>query len=217
MRLAFLRSRPITDIALEAGFENAESFSRAFRQQFAQSPREFRRAPQWAAWHAKYRVLQRKESNKVDVRIVDFPETKLAALEHRGPPGLEYQTSRRFVEWRIANRLSPERHRTYGLHYDDSRSTPPADHRMDICVSVEHDIEPNPQGVVMKVIHGGRYAVARHIGQREDNAAAHYLYDVWLPASGEMLRDDPIVFHYVNVGPEVQEHEMITDVYLPLR
>ena len=27
----------------------------------------------------------------------------------------------------------------------------------------------------------------------------------------------PILFHYVNVGPEVKDHEMITDVYLPLR
>ena len=24
-------------------------------------------------------------------------------------------------------------------------------------------------------------------------------------------------FHYVNVGPSVKEHEMVTDVYLPLR
>jgi len=37
------------------------------------------------------------------------------------------------------------------------------------------------------------------------------------PASGEALRDLPSVFHYVNVGPDVPEHEMITDVYLPLR
>lgn len=35
--------------------------------------------------------------------------------------------------------------------------------------------------------------------------------------SGEALRDFPIFFHYVNVGLHVQEHDMITDVYLPLR
>ena len=27
----------------------------------------------------------------------------------------------------------------------------------------------------------------------------------------------PIFFHYVNVGPDVREEEMITDVYLPLK
>jgi len=43
------------------------------------------------------------------------------------------------------------------------------------------------------------------------------LFTEWLPASGETLGDFPLFFHYVNVGPDVAEHEMITDVYLPLR
>ena len=41
-------------------------------------------------------------------------------------------------------------------------------------------------------------------------------YREWLPASGEAAGDFPIFFHYVNVGPDVKESEMITDVYLPL-
>ena len=44
-----------------------------------------------------------------------------------------------------------------------------------------------------------------------------FLYREWLPQSGERLGDFPIFFHYVNVGPEVKEHDMITDVYLPLK
>jgi len=153
----------------------------------------------------------------VDVRIVDFPETTVAALEHRGAPHLEYETTRKFIEWRLANRLPPDRHRTYGIHYNDPRTTADADYRMDICVSMDRPIAPNPQGVVNKIIPAGRCAVARHIGSREHISAAAYLYEVWLPASGEALRDFPIFFHYVNVGPTVEEHEMITDVYLPLR
>ena len=38
-----------------------------------------------------------------------------------------------------------------------------------------------------------------------------------LPASGEAAGDFPIFFHYVNVGPDVKEADMITDVYLPLK
>jgi DNA gyrase inhibitor GyrI len=48
------------------------------------------------------------------------------------------------------------------------------------------------------------------------NDAAEYLYEKWLPVSSEKLRAFPIFFHYVNVGPNVQADEMITDVYLPL-
>ena len=88
---------------------------------------------------------------------------------------------------------------------------------MDFGVSVDVDVAPNPEGVITKVIPSGRCAVARHIGSRTHVSAAVYLYDVWLRESGETLRDFPIFFHYVNVGPALQEHELITDVYLPVR
>ena len=153
----------------------------------------------------------------MEVQIVDFPETKVAAVEHHGPSELEHDTARRLIEWRLHNRLPSDRHRSYGVHYTDPRITPPADHRVDFCISVDRDVAPNPQGVVNKVIPGGRCAVARHLGSRAHNGAAVYLYEVWLPRSGEALRDFPIFFHYVNVAPHVQEHEMITDVYLPLK
>lgn len=217
MQLAFNRKRSITDIALDAGFQNVESFSRAFSRTFGQSPRAFKRQPSWEPWRAVFAFQQRGISPDMEVRIVEFPETRVAALEHRGAPHREYETARKFIEWRIANRLPPDRHRTYGVHYTDPRTTPPEDHRMDICVSVDRPVAPNPQGVIDKVIAGGRCAVARHIGPREFIAAAAFLVDEWLPASGESLRDAPIFFHYVNVGPDVRDHEMITDVYLPLR
>lgn len=152
----------------------------------------------------------------MDVRIVNFLETKVAVLEHCGAPALEHETVKKFVAWRIENRLPPERHRSYGVHYNDPRTTPPAEYRVDLCLSIEQDVPPNSLGVTNKIIPGGRCALARHHGSRENVSAAVYLYEVWLPQSGESLRDFPIFFHYVNVGPQVQEHEMITDVYLPL-
>lgn len=151
-----------------------------------------------------------------EVRIVHFLETRVAAIEHRGPPEKEYETARKLIEWRIANRLPPDRHRSFGIHYTDPRKTPPEEHRVDFCVSADQEVPPNPQGVVNKIIPGGRCAVARHLGSRDNIWTAYYLREEWFPGSGETLRDFPIFFHYVNVGPQVKEHEMITDVYLPL-
>ena len=59
-------------------------------------------------------------------------------------------------------------------------------------------------------------AKARHFGSRETISAAQYLYGQWLPSSDEKAADYPIFFHYVNVGPDVKESEMVTDVYLPI-
>ena len=153
----------------------------------------------------------------MDVRIVDFPETPVAAVEHRGSPETEHDTARRLIAWRIANRLSPDRHATYGVHWTDPRTTPPSEHRVDICVAYAGEVAPNDAGVVAKVIPRNRCAVARHHGSRDDVTTAVELAERWLPASGEAIGDFPIFFHYVNVGPGVREQDMITDVYLPLR
>jgi AraC family transcriptional regulator len=151
------------------------------------------------------------------VEIVYFPDTLVAALEHHGPEHLSYRTSQTFIDWRRAAGIGPAQGKTYGIHYTDPVNTLPEDYRLDICVSVEAPVAPNPQGVVTKQIPGGRCASVRHHGSRDHVAAAEWLYREWLPGSGEELRDFPMYFHYVNVGPGLQPRDMITDVYLPLK
>jgi AraC family transcriptional regulator len=150
------------------------------------------------------------------VMIIFFTETKVAALEHRGSPKLEHESIKKLIAWRIENKFPPEKHKSYGIHYCNPETTPPEDYRVDLCISVEHEIQNNPYGVINKVIPSGRCAVTRHIGSRNSITAVANLYKRWLPQSREKLRDFPIFFHYVNVGPNIKECDMITDVYLPL-
>jgi AraC family transcriptional regulator len=217
LQLAFNPQRSITDIAFDAGFANAESFSRAFRKQHGQSPSAFRASPQWQPWQTGPVHRLTPEFNDMHAEIVDFPDTMVAALEHHGPEHLSYRAAQTFIEWRRANGIGPTQGKTYGIHYSDPVSTLPEDYRLDICVSVDAPVAENPQGVVTKLIPGGRCACVRHHGSRDHVTAAEWLYREWLPASGEELRDFPVYFHYVNVGPGVQPRDMITDVYLPLK
>ena len=154
----------------------------------------------------------------MEVKILVFPETKVAAIEHHGSPALEYDTARKLIAWKIENRLLDQaKYRSYGVHYTDPRTTPASEHRVDFCLAIEGDVGPNPYGITTKVIPSRRCACARDVGSRLNNKAAAYLYEIWLPQSGELPGDFPIFFHYVNVGPNVSEEEMITDVYLPLK
>ena len=151
------------------------------------------------------------------VQIVIFPETRVASIEHHGPPALEHDTARKLVAWKLENRLlDPLRHRHYGLHYSESRTLPSGGHRVDFCLSFDGTVDANSSGIIAKVIPRCRCAYARDIGSRANNKAAAHLFREWLPASGEMLSGYPMIFHYVNVGPTVREEDMITDVYLPL-
>lgn len=216
LRLVFQPSRAVTDIAFEAGYQNAESFTRAFGRCLGQSPRGFRSTPDWPQWRAVFTFPSLVESlPMLNVEIVEFPETRVAAIEHLGSTANVYESARKLVEWRKQNRVPPEGHRTYGVH-PDLRTHASSGYRVDICVSFDREVKPNPQGVVAKVIPGGRCARVRHLGSREHIPVVAPLFMEWLPASGERLRDFPAFFHYVNVGPDVADHEMITDVYLPL-
>jgi len=153
----------------------------------------------------------------MDVRIVNFPATKVAVLEHRGPPDTEHESVQKLIKWRIENKIPLATHQSYGVHFDDPSSTPPEKYRVDLCISVETDTPENKYGVINKIIPSGRCALVRHIGSRDNVSPARLLYQEWLPSSGEILRDFPIFFHYVNVGPDIREEAMITDVYLPIQ
>ncbi len=153
----------------------------------------------------------------MEVEIIEFPKTKVAAIDHRGSPVLEHESMKKLIAWSIENKLPPSvANRNYGIHYNDPRRVTPSEYRVDLCISVENDVLPNPYGVVNKVIPYCRCAKAQHIGSRENVTAVEYLNEEWLPVSGEQPTDLPVIFHYVNVGPHVQDDEMITDVYLPL-
>jgi AraC family transcriptional regulator len=218
-QLVFEPCIQIIEIALEAGFENPESFSRAFKRVYGQTPSQFRSRPAWKPWGDRYQSPARERRETMDVKIVGFQETKVAALEHRGPPELVNDSARLFIQWRKESRLSPKQtSKTFGVAYDDPDTAEPAAFRFDICGSVTSDVPANPQGVINKVIPGGRCAVLRHLGSHDRIGESVYsLYREWLPASGEGLRDFPLFFHYLNLTPETPEHELVTDIYLPLK
>jgi len=151
------------------------------------------------------------------VRIVDFPATRVAALEHRGDPRRIGNSIRRFIDWRRENRLHPDRSATFNVLHTDEYGIRPDDFRFEICAATDREIAANDCGVVAKTLPAGRCAVLRHVGSDATlRAAIAYLYSEWLPASGEELRDFPPFLERVTFYPEVPEHEALTDIYLPL-
>jgi len=218
-RLAFNPLDKVIDIALEAGFENPESFSRAFKHIFGQTPSAFRKSPEWAQWSEHYKLPSGERKHTMEVRIVDFPTTKVAVIEHRGPPELVNESVSKFIDWRWNTGLSPiATSNSYGVAYDNPETTAPEKFRFDICGTVSDDVPENDYGIVTKAIEGGRCATVRHHGSHARIGESIYpLYREWLPNSGEELRDFPLYFHYVNLMPATPEHELITDIYLPLK
>ncbi|SKA60517.1 GyrI-like small molecule binding domain-containing protein [Enterovibrio nigricans DSM 22720] len=68
-----------------------------------------------------------------------------------------------------------------------------------------------------KTMPSGRCAKARFVGSSDSiGIAVRYLYEQWLPQSGETLRDSPLTLERVSFFPFVPEPEAIADIYLPI-
>ncbi|WP_444937388.1 AraC family transcriptional regulator [Microbulbifer sp. JMSA002] len=217
------RDKKVVDIALESGYDSHEAFARAFKKLFGKSPSEFRRAPDWEVWHKHYEPVTALRSHfmgntaKYEVTIVEFPETQLAAMEHRGPAHHLGATIKQFIQWRKAQGLSPRNSRTFNLVYDDPVTTPPDQYRFDVCCTVQYPIGASERNIVNKVIPAGKCAVIRHLGSDDTiGAAVQYLYFHWLDHSDFGIRDFPIFFERINFFPEVPESKIITDIFLPI-
>ena len=131
-RLAFNQADKIIDIALDAGFENPESFSRAFKNTFGQTPTEFRLQPAWQPWNEQYQFPKRERNTSMDVRIIQFEETKIASFQHRGAPNLVNDSVAQFIAWRKQSGLSPiKQSSTFGIVHDNPDTTEPDKFRFD--------------------------------------------------------------------------------------
>jgi AraC family transcriptional regulator len=218
-RLVFNPQERIIDIAFDARFENPESFSRAFKNTFAQTPSEFRNNPAWQHWNDQYKFPIRERRNNMEVKIVKCEPVKVAMLKHVGSPDRVMDSVKIFIDWRKTSGLSPvQSSQTFGIVYDNPDTTEPDKFQFGICGSVTEAIPGNHQGVQNSLIPGGRCVVARHLGSHDRVGESIYpLYRDWLPKSGENLRDFPMYFHYLNFMPETAEHELVTDIYLPLK
>jgi len=210
---------PVLDAAFGAGFESPEAFSRAFKRAFGMAPSVFAKAPNWQAWSAVFVVPRLCRSITMQIRIVEFAETRVAALEHRGPPSLVGESVARFRQWRINSGQSPvASSRTFGIPYDNPDTTPPHAFRFAVCGEMDEAVQPNEFGVHERVIPASRCAVIRHSGSPDYIGETIYpLYRDWLPSSNEELRDHPLFFHYLSVYPETPLEQWETDIYVPLK
>ncbi|MBL8679217.1 MAG: AraC family transcriptional regulator [Myxococcales bacterium] len=223
--LAYRVETPIVDVALGAGYDSHEAFSRAFKRAVGQTPSEFRSTPDWSAAREAFAPIEHARRIQVttrpiaiEVEIREFPETRVAILEHRGDPQKLDDTVRTFIAWRKQFHSPPSVSATFNVLYNDPGAVEPEAFRLDVCASSDHAIAPNPFGVRDGTIPKLRCAVFRHVGTEPSLfAAIGRIYAEWLPSSREEPGDFPLFLQRVRFYPDVAAHEAITDVFVPLR
>jgi AraC family transcriptional regulator len=213
------RDKTIIEIAMNAGFESHEAFTRAFKQACGSTPSDFRADADWSFWERPPYFLPEWENKTMNVLIKNQPERRLAVLEHRGAPEKLGDSIHKLLSWAKSQPmdLSPKAGEAFGFAYDDPQITEPEAFRFDLGLRVPEKIKLEGN-LIEKRLPAGRYAVAVHKGPAETISDTVYgLYRDWLPSSGEELGDLPCIFCYYNFDNEVAATERLTECWLLLK
>jgi len=222
--------RQVLELALEAGFDSHESFTRAFRAAFGVSPSGFRRrrgaspllnAPSGVHYAppgvpvADFRTSHTSKT-PMNVEIETLAPMRVAYLHHTGPYA-ECGTA-----WdALCTALGSQGYlagpvRFLGLSYDDPTDVAPDKLRYDACIVVDESYKPVAP-VQVKLIAGGDFARVLHRGPHEKLSETYAaLLGRWIPRSGRRLRDEPAIEEYLNAPENTAPEDLLTLIHAPL-
>lgn len=218
-QLVVEKDKSIIEIAINAGFDSHEAFTRAFKQSCGLTPSEFRRQLNWEAWEKPPYCLPETGDIIMKVEIRHIKARRLAVIEHRGDPKEIGNSVSKLIDWAKNQtiNINPKRGEAFALAYDDPATTAPDEFKLDLGITVPEQLKIGG-GLIEKRLPAGRYAVSMHKGSRDNIGETVYgLYRNWLPDSGEELGDLPCIFCYYNFDHEVAETELLTECWLLLK
>ena len=225
-------AKQVIQLALDAGYEAHEAFTRAFKAAYGISPAEFRRATgpnaiRDAPSGVHFRLgvpLTTFNPNHITTKVMKVITRKIkpmrvAYLRHVGP----YEDTRK-TWFDITARLSADkqiRKRSIfiGIGHDNPAVTSAVELRYDACITVDGDYEPK-KPVELQTIVGGDYAVAKNCPVGKIKDAYQYLYGKWLARSSRELRPAPGFIMLVDAQDVVarkKQRVAILDIYVPLQ
>ena len=231
--LAHRTDKNMTDIAFELGFTDSAVFSRAFKNFFGMSPREYR---QEYSTNCKDSFLlseynkntARKEWNDNlfpvtgQITIENLEEKQLAYVRHTGTYETlaeEYmgllQTLFLHAQQQL---LVDDKNWILAIYHDNPEFGEESQFRTSLCLTVPEGKKVQEDGVLGSMkLEGGLYAVGHFtILPDQYGDAWNYMYREWLTCSGYVPRNSYPFEVYRNNPNEEENHINKVDIYVPI-
>lgn len=232
--LAHRADKNMTDITYELGLSDSAVFSRAFKNYYGVSPREYRKEysenckdsfllSEYNKGTAKKERADNPFPVTGQITITNLEEKQVAYVRHTGT----YETLAKeyanliqtlFVHASNQHLLVDGQNWILAIYHDNPEFAEESQFRTSLCLTVPEDIRIQEDGVLGRMkLEGGLYAVGHfQILQEQFSDAWNYMYQEWITCSGYVPRDS-YPFEVYRNNPNANENHIIeVDIYVPI-
>jgi AraC family transcriptional regulator len=218
----------LIDLAYKYGFDNASSFSRAFKKFYGISPTEFKK--NGIAKNSKIGkgvVLDEQYICRINnilnwmnmnsqIEVKELPEIKLAGIMHIGKPEKIDNTYETLFKWAYSKGITnfPD-FKAVTIYHDNPRITETSKVRQSACVTINGDFSTD--GEISKlVIQKGRFAIGHFEISPVQFPKAWESMCVWVIENGYAFKDGDYFEIYHNDSRTHPEQKFIVDICIPI-
>ncbi|NLR98806.1 AraC family transcriptional regulator [Rhizobium sp. P38BS-XIX] len=193
----------VTEAALEAGYDSSQSFARAFRGLTGMTP---------TAFQMKQQAIT---ADLPSVAIIERPPVRIFGLQHEGPAQTIPHSFRRLSQCLTDRGLVWHDLSRIGVGSGDPEEGEAFRYFAGVVLTDGCDAA---EELDTYDLAGGLYARYRLMGPYAlISPTFQTLFAGWLPQSGFEPDDRPVIEVYLNHPAKVMEHEIATDLLIPLR
>lgn len=232
--LAHRTDKNMTDIAYELGLSDSAVFSRAFKNYYGVSPREYRKEYSKNCKDSFLLSEYNKDTAKKERAVNPFPvtgkititnleEKQVAYVRHTGTYDTLAKEYANLIQTLFAyasnqHLLVDGQNWVLAIYHDNPEFAEESQFRTSLCLTVPEDIRIQEHGVLGRMkLEGGLYAVGHfHIQKEQFSDAWNYMYQEWITCSGYVPRDSYPFEAYRNNPDANESHIIEVDIYVPI-
>jgi AraC family transcriptional regulator len=210
----------IGTIALDCGYQNHETFTRAFKEYFGLHPTGYRdtiaQLTSAKQLHFKNTATDLKSLKVTGPVIKTMPDLHIAYIRHSGSYNKVGASFQRLLLWALSHLVLKLKPVTIGIVHDNPDLTAEDNIRFDACILVAKEIKPSGE-IAYKKIEGGKFAVFTYKGAYEGFYPVYdYIYNACIFENKFELADKPALEWYIKSPPFNKPKNFITDFYVPI-
>ncbi|MBL4938524.1 AraC family transcriptional regulator [Clostridium sp. YIM B02515] len=232
--LAHRADKNMTDIAYELGYTDSAVFSRAFKNYYGITPREYRKEYSKNCKDSFLLSEYNKNTAKKEwagqlfpvtgqITIVNLEEKQVAYVRYIGTYETLAKEYANLMQTLIAyakkqHLFVDSQNWVLAMYHDNPEFGEENKFRTSLCLTVSEDIRVQEDGILgMMKLEGGLYVVGHfRIQQEQYSDAWNYMYHEWLTGSGYVPRNSYPFEVYRNNPHANERHIHEVDIYVPI-